>query len=73
MPELREIAPDPSEFLKTTVTIQGQIGWDHHFHYIFNLQKRWGKQIITETWKFVLNSWQIRNDTEHDNKGDQLK
>jgi ribonuclease HI len=94
IPEMHEIAPEASEFLKTTVIIQGQIGWDQWMrgriaiqwgemynddmkHLPFPVYRpsasRWGKQIITETWKFVLLSWTIRNNVEHDNEGEPLK
>jgi hypothetical protein len=34
---------------------------------------RWGKQVIIDTWNFVLNSWQTRNEIEHDNTGDPTR
>jgi hypothetical protein len=34
---------------------------------------RWGKKLIIDTWNFVLESWQIRNNAEHDKAGDPIK
>jgi hypothetical protein len=30
---------------------------------------KWGKSVIEETWKFILESWEIRNTIEHDSDG----
>jgi hypothetical protein len=34
---------------------------------------KWGQTIILETWKFVLDSWYIRNSQEHDNQGGPIR
>jgi hypothetical protein len=94
MPDLIEIAPEASEYLKKTVATQSKIGWDQWFRGRISIQwgemynndianppfplyrpsaARWGKQIIKATWNFVLNSWQIRNNIEHDNDGEPIK
>jgi hypothetical protein len=34
---------------------------------------KWSKQIVNMNWDFVLEAWTIRNDSEHNTEGDQIK
>jgi hypothetical protein len=34
--------------------------------------RRWGKEIIKLSWKFMLDCWYIRNECEHDTNGDPI-
>jgi hypothetical protein len=57
-PKLKEIVPNASIFLQQAVKEQSELGW--------------GKEIITLSHKFVLDSWYVRNEKEHDNIGDSI-